>query len=200
MLTFMRWWCWCGWDVWVIGWQKENWFSHDNLSLYPRPCLADHNLDYHDDHADEEGGGSEEILSKWKFEIEVETQDFYNFIRLSCFCCLFVFILCFSQNGALVTSKRVASVDKAMRGYVIEKWPKWENWPNLNNENLKRNCWCYVRFQMMYLQRNSSKSIWNLLNLNSQSRRQLVEKKLLNSLEIFLISSKSKKMAEDQVF
>ena len=66
-------------------------------------------------------------MSKWKFEIEVETQDFYNFIRLICFCCLFVFILCFSQNGALVTSKKVASVDKAMRGYVIEKWSKLEN-------------------------------------------------------------------------
>ena len=128
MLTFMRWWCWCGWEVWVIGWQKENWFSHDNLSLYPRPCLADHNLDYHDDHADEGGGGGDFVgMEIWNWGWNT---GFYNSIRLSCFCCLFVFILCFFQNGALVTSKRVASVDKSMWGYVIEKWPKLENWPN----------------------------------------------------------------------
>ena len=95
MVTFMRWWCWCGWDVWVIGWQKENWFSHDNLSLYPRPCLADHNLDYHDDHADEGGGGGDFVgMEIWNWGWNT---GFYNSIRLSCFCCLFVFILCFSQ-------------------------------------------------------------------------------------------------------
>ena len=33
--------------------------SRQPLPLYPWPCLADHNLDYHDDHADEGGGGGD---------------------------------------------------------------------------------------------------------------------------------------------
>ena len=72
MLTFMRWWCWCGWEVWVIGWQKENWFSHDNLSLSIHgPALQIITLIIMMMRKEEE-----EILLKWKFEIEVETQDF----------------------------------------------------------------------------------------------------------------------------
>ena len=72
----------------------------------------------------------EEILLEWKFEIEVETQDFIILFVWVVFAVYLCLSFVFSQNGALVTSKKVASVDKAMRGYVIEKWSKLENWPN----------------------------------------------------------------------
>ena len=53
---------------------------------------------------------------------------------------------------------------------------------------------------MMYLQRNSSGSIWNLLSLNSQSQRQLVEKTSELPRDIANFLEKQKKTAEDQVF